>query len=111
HQILLQNKNIRRLLIMNSSLRLRCLSFVSVLVIMFIFTAANITAQSDYFGSWSPGTSPQEVGKRLAENWAARKFEYESGKRQYVIYSEICAWYGSLNVAESIKDNVLQNRL
>lgn len=97
---------------MNSSLRSRCKLFVSLLgltCLLAITTIAN--PQSEYFGKWAPGTSPQEVGKRVAENISVRKFEYESGKRQYVIYPEICAWYGSLTVAEQIKDTDLRNRL
>jgi rhamnogalacturonyl hydrolase YesR len=79
--------------------------------------AASISAQ-DYFKNWEKGTSPQEVGKRLAENWAARTFEFEQinpetkqPKRKFVIYPEICTWYGSLKVAKSIKDSDLQKRL
>ena len=69
------------------------------------------SAQSKYFGNWAPGTSPKEVGKRLAENWLKRDFEFQSGKRQYVIYPEICTWYGSLTIAEETKDKDLKERL
>lgn len=79
--------------------------------ILFALTDASVMAQSDYFKNWPAGTSPQEVGKRVAENYAARKFEFEQGKRKYVIYPEICAWYGSLTVAQLTKDKALQTRL
>ena len=68
-------------------------------------------AQTNYFGNWPSGTSPKEIGKRLAENFATRDFEYQSGKRPYLIYPEACAWYGSLNVAKEIKDADLKKRL
>lgn len=68
------------------------------------------TAQPE-FRKWEKGTSPAEVGKRLAENWVARSFEFESGKRKFVIYPEICTWYGSLKVAKDLKDKDLQSRL
>jgi len=68
-------------------------------------------AQSAYFSKWPAGASPQEVGKRVAEKFMARPFEYAEGKREYVIYPEICAWYGSLTVARLIKDNDLKTRL
>src|SRR3569832_587350 len=55
------------------------------------------------------------------KNWAARSFEFEQtvagpdGKprprRQYVIYPEICAWYGALTVARLTKDKDLSARL
>ena len=74
-----------------------------------VMTWNNVQSQSKYFKNWPAGTSPQEVGKRVAENFAARKFEFEqmvkSGgvekpKRQFVIYPEVCAWYGALTVAQ-----------
>lgn len=81
-----------------------CLALVAIF-------SCNIFAQNKYFKNWETGTSPKEVGKRLAENWEKRTFEYESGKRKFVIYPEICTWYGSLKVAKSIKDKPLQQKL
>src|SRR6266567_3658947 len=69
-----------------------------------------VLAQS-YFRDWPAGTSPKEVGKRVAENFVARKFEFEQGKRQYVIYPEVCAWYGSLTLAQLTNDRDLRTRL
>jgi len=72
---------------------------------------AEFLAQSAYFSKWPAGTSPQEVGKRVAENFVARQLEFEQGKRQYVIYPEVCAAYGSLSVAQLTGDNDLKSRL
>lgn len=72
--------------------------------------AVSVAAQS-YFSKWPAGSSPQEVGKRVAENFVARKLEVEEGKRKFVIYPEACAWYGSLTVAQLTKDQDLQKRL
>ena len=64
------------------------------------------------FTHWPAGTSPAEVGKRVAENFAARSFQWQTDpRRRYVIYPEICAWYGSLDVARLIGDADLQRRL
>lgn len=82
--------------------------FVALVFAVFCASAA---AQAKYFGNWEKGTSPSEIGKRAAENWMKRTFEYESGKRKYVIYPEICAWYGALTVAELSKDRDLKTRL
>ncbi len=78
-------------------------------------------ARADHFKKWPAGASPQEVGKRVAENWAARTFEFEQmvktsaggerPRRQFVIYPEICAWYGSLTVARLTKDRGLTEKL
>src|SRR2546430_17016502 len=70
-----------------------------------------VMAQSEYFRNWPAGTSPTEIGKRVAENFVARKLEVEQGKRQYVIYPEVCAWYGSLTVAQLTNDRDLKTRL
>ena len=79
-------------------------------VTMFLSSVLPVAAQS-YFTKWPAGSSPQEVGKRVAENFVARKLEVEDGKRQFVIYPEACAWYGSLTVAQLTKDQDLQKRL
>src|SRR6187397_3402453 len=65
----------------------------------------------DHFGNWPAGSSPRELGKRLAENWVQRDFEFQSGKRQFLIYPEACTWYGSLVTAKLLKDSDLQSRL
>jgi unsaturated rhamnogalacturonyl hydrolase len=87
-------------------------AFVLLLVtVLLVTTSGRVLAQSAYFSKWPAGTSPQEVGKRVAENFVARQFECEQGKRQYVIYPEVCAWYGSLTVAQLTGDNDLKARL
>src|SRR5919197_2652761 len=75
-----------------------------------LITHISVMAQS-YFRNLPAGTSPQEVGKRVAENFAARKLEFQQGKRQYVIYPEVCAWYGALTVAQLTNDQDLKTRL
>src|SRR5437763_657322 len=87
-------------------------TFSHLLVVGIILIAhICVMAQSSYFRNWPAGTSPQEIGKRVAENFLARKLEVELGKRQYVIYPEVCAWYGSLTVAQLINDRDLKTRL
>ena len=89
----------------------KALVLMSITGMLVMLTGARATAQSNYFDKWPAGASPKEVGKRVAENFVARKLEFEQGKRQYVIYPEICAWYGSLTVAQLIKDEDLKGRL
>lgn len=78
---------------------------------LLVMTGSSVMAQADYFKNWPAGASPQEVGKRVAQNFAARQIDAEQGKRKYVIYPEACAWYGSLTVAQLTKDKDLQTRL
>ena len=67
-----------------------------------------VSPQRQEFGNWPAGASPREIGKRVAENFAARPFERPKG---YIIYPEVCTWYGSLTLARLIDDRDLQARL
>ncbi|SRR5579862_421959 len=60
---------------------------------------------------WPAGTSPAQVGKRVAENYSARKFQYENGRDKTVIYPEVITWYGALEIAKLTGDKDLQQRL
>lgn len=74
--------------------------------------AAPGTAQQRYFSDWPEGDSPQEIGKRVAENFLTCKLDFETNStRHTVIYPEVCAWYGSLTVAELTNDKDLETRL
>jgi unsaturated rhamnogalacturonyl hydrolase len=70
------------------------------------------SAKIEAFANWPAGTAPAEVGKRVAENFAGRPFEFQTNpRRRSVIYPEVCAWYGGLEVARLTKDADLQQRL
>ena len=60
------------------------------------------------FTDWPAGSSPAEVGTRVAENFVARPFQRPTG---FIIYPEVCAWYGSLTLARLTANNDLQQRL
>src|SRR5215217_6720499 len=85
-----------------------------------LLSLAPAARAADHFKNWPAGASPKEVGKRVAENWVARDFEFEQmvttngvqkPRRQFVIYPEVCAWYGALTVARLTKDRDLTARL
>jgi rhamnogalacturonyl hydrolase YesR len=59
------------------------------------------------FTNWPAGTSPTEIGKRVAERFVA------SGhlRDNTIIYPEVCAWYGSLEFARLSGDKDLTTRL
>ena len=64
------------------------------------------------FTHWPAGTAPAEIGKRVAENFAARPFQWQADpRRKFMIYPETCAWYGALEVARLTGDAGLQQRL
>ena len=67
-----------------------------------------VLAQSgDYFSNWPKGSSPQEVGKRVAEHFVASPHQYTAT----IHYSEVATWYGALTFAQLTKDNALQKEL
>jgi unsaturated rhamnogalacturonyl hydrolase len=81
-------------------------------VLAALLLAAGATGAVPEFAGWPAGTSPAEVGKRVAENFAARSFQWQTQpRRRYVIYPEICAWYGALTVAGLTGDTDLRDRL
>jgi len=90
---------------------LRNISAVLLLTALVLLFGSDAKAQSGDLKNWPAGSSPKEVGKRLGENFVNRTFEYESGKRKFIIYTEVCAGYGALNIAKEIKDKDLTARL
>jgi unsaturated rhamnogalacturonyl hydrolase len=69
---------------------------------------AGAAAEREEFRDWPAGTSPSEVGKRIALNFVVRPFERPT---RFVIYPEVCAWYGSLTLAQLVGDTDLRDRL
>lgn len=64
------------------------------------------------FGPWPAGTDPKDVGVRLARNFLDREFSFErAGRQRYLIYPEVCTWYGALRFAERVGDPALQQSL
>lgn len=94
------------------NIQFRALALLLATGMMLMMNVTHVMAQSNYFSKWPAGASPKEIGKRVAENFVARKLDFETNpRRQYVIYPEVCAWYGSLTVAQLINDQDLKNRL
>lgn len=76
--------------------------------------AAAPVARAAYdFGAWPAGTAPQEVGKRIAEEFVPRAHGNTNYNKTIVriIYPEACAWYGALMFAAATKDTALQEKL
>jgi len=71
------------------------------------------TPASAHFSNWPKGASPQEVGKLIAENFVARPHGNQGRPKtpKFIIYPEVCAWYGSLTFAQLTGDTDLTQRL
>jgi unsaturated rhamnogalacturonyl hydrolase len=70
-------------------------------------SAQSSYGQSTVFADWPTGTSPQEVGKQLAEHFVTSPHQYT----KTIHYSEICAWYGALTFAQLTHDDALRDQL
>ena len=60
-----------------------------------------------YFSNWPKGSSPQEVGKKVAEHFVASPHQYTAT----IHYSEVATWYGALTFAQLTKDDALRKEL
>ena len=78
----------------------------TLIPILLLVAAGPLVAQNVYFGNWPVGTSPQEVGKRLAEHFVTSPHQYGN-----ITYREVAAWYGALTFAQLTGDSGLRNRL
>jgi rhamnogalacturonyl hydrolase YesR len=73
-------------------------------------------AADAYFSNWPAGSSPRDIGKRLAENWLERPFGFQATSEpsrygSFVSYSEVNTEYGALRVAAVTGDSALLQRL
>jgi len=62
------------------------------------------------FGPWPAGTSPQEVGRRVAANFIPRP-HVPQWEDVVIHYAEACTWYGALTFAGLSHDPALQAQL
>lgn len=92
--------------------RILCLAVTVSAVLAAPFAAAK--ERENYFSDWPDGKAPEVVAKRVAENFLPRQFRYQTDLkkvREGVIYPEVITWYGSLAVADLIKDKELLDKL
>jgi len=93
---------------MNALLRTTALAFLLPAAVTASFAQAPApSGPVDYFTSWPAGSSPQEVGKRLAEHFVTSPHQ---GMRT-IFYGECGTWYGALTVAQLTHDDALRQRL
>ncbi|WP_217705647.1 glycoside hydrolase family 88/105 protein [Peristeroidobacter soli] len=69
-------------------------------------------AKKNYFSDWPEEADPARVGRRIANNFVARGFDFQlNPSHRWIIYPEVCAWYGALQVAQLTADRSLQQQL
>jgi len=81
-----------------------------VLIIGALVLASAISAFAqggDYLTNWPKGSSPQEVGKRVAEHFVAGPH----ADSPTIHYAEVGTWYGALTFASLMHDDALRQKL
>src|ERR1700726_3042639 len=60
-----------------------------------------VRAQKE-FSKWPSGTSPKEIGERVAQRFASSPHSLSTGeaKQPYINYPESVTWYGALSFAQ-----------
>jgi unsaturated rhamnogalacturonyl hydrolase len=93
--------------------KLTSLIMLSSIVIGFGCSSTRQATSTSHFADFPPGTSPQEVGKRIAQRYVA--VPYQNFNRpappRVITYPETCTWYGALNFAKLTKDETLKQQL
>jgi unsaturated rhamnogalacturonyl hydrolase len=87
--------------------------FISIFVIIVILVlplsifSQPVKENSD-LKHWPKGSSPKEIGKRIADHFVIRPLPVAPRK---IPYPEVCTWYGALTFASLTSDNKLINSL
>lgn len=63
------------------------------------------------FGPWPSEADPRELSQRVAYNFAARPFTFETGERDFIFFAETCAWHNALRHSQRVGDAALQSLL
>ncbi len=71
-----------------------------------------VRAQKE-FSEWPTGTSPKEIGERVAERFASSPHSLSTGeaKQPYINYPESVTWYGALTFAQLTGNHELRSAL
>lgn len=85
----------------------------SVLALGYALVAASVASAAYDFGPWAPGTSPQEIGLRVANRFVASPHQNYGRPTppKTVTYPEVCTWYGALRFADLSQNEKLKGEL
>jgi rhamnogalacturonyl hydrolase YesR len=82
---------------------------VAVLVLLMV---SSTMGEPKEFRNWPRGTSPQEIGKRVAERYLAQPKEtYRGSHANQIIYPEVVTWYGALTFSRASGEKDINQRL
>jgi unsaturated rhamnogalacturonyl hydrolase len=92
---------------------MRIRSLISIAVSSLLTLAVHASGQVKEFSRWPAGSSPQEIGKRVAERFLSlpHTLSTNQARELYIDYPESVTWYGALTFAQLSRDNGLNSRL
>jgi rhamnogalacturonyl hydrolase YesR len=95
-----------------ASTSVAAIGMVTLVAAACVVAAAQKPAKVD-LGPWPSGSSPKEVGLRVANRFVASPhFNYgRPGPPSVITYPESCTWYGALTFAKVTGDDELRGRL
>jgi unsaturated rhamnogalacturonyl hydrolase len=78
-----------------------------------MLVVCGLAAAQKYFSQWPSGSSPQEIGKRVADRFVSlpHSLSTDQSSQPYINYSESVTWYGALTFAQLSGDKELTVRL
>ena len=93
-------------------MRMKWIAPVLAVFMATLFTPYGIWAQKE-FKKWPKGASPREIGKRVAERFAATPHTNfgRATPPKHITYPESVTWYGALTLAQLSGDKDLAARL
>jgi unsaturated rhamnogalacturonyl hydrolase len=92
-------------------------SIVYVSILAFFAAANSCVAQAPKkgtdFDQWPKGTSPKEIGTRVANRFLATPHPNfgRPTPPKYITYPEVCTWYGALTFAKASKNKNMTTKL
>jgi unsaturated rhamnogalacturonyl hydrolase len=93
--------------------RRKVLSGMGIAVAATAFGRALAAKSDSHWKEWPKGSSPAEIGKRVAERFVATPHTNfgRPGLPRSITYPETCTWYGALTFARLSKDAALTKKL
>jgi rhamnogalacturonyl hydrolase YesR len=86
-------------------------SVVACLLVLLLLPLPSLAQRE--FSNWPAGTSPKEIGKRVAERFLESPHQLTTGQdpEPYINYPESVTWYGALTFAQLASDKNLTAHL
>jgi len=84
------------------------------LFLLVLCTGFSLAAAQQEFKNFPPGSTPEEVGYRIAQRYLSapfRNFDGNPSPPAEVTYPEVCAWFGALTFTQVTKDKQLLRQL